>query len=162
MTSLSTERRRILCVFPRYAPSLGTFEYAFPLVGDVSAFMPPQGLLVVAAALPKNWEIRFRDENVGPATANDFEWADAVFVSGMHVQRPQIGDICRRAHAHGKTAVLGGSSVSACPENYPEFDYLHVGELGDATEELIACLDRDPSRPLRQVVVRTLRAARPG
>ena len=64
MTSLSTERRRILLVFPRYAPSFGTFEYAFPLMGGVSAFMPPQGLLVVAAALPKTWEIRFRDENV--------------------------------------------------------------------------------------------------
>ena len=155
MTSLSTERRQILCVFPRYAPSFGTFEYAFPLMGGVSAFMPPQGLLVVAAALPKTWEIRFRDENVGPATSDDFKWADAVFVSGMHVQRPQMSDICRRAHTHGKTAVLGGSSVSACPENYPDFDYLHVGELGDATEELIARLDRDPSRPIRQVVLKT-------
>ena len=26
-----------------------------------------------------------------------------------------MSDICRRAHTHGKTAVLGGSSVSACP-----------------------------------------------
>ena len=47
----------------------------------------------------------------------------------------------RRAHAAGKVTALGGPSVSACPEHYPEFDYLHIGELGDATDELIARLD---------------------
>jgi radical SAM superfamily enzyme YgiQ (UPF0313 family) len=45
--------------------------------------------------------------------------------------------------------------VSACPDYYPSFDYLHVGELGDATDELIARLARDPSRPERQVVLKT-------
>ena len=57
---------------------------------------------------------------------------------------PQIEDIRRRAHALDRVAVLGGSSVSACPEYYPDFDYLHVGELGDATDELIdaACARR--------------------
>jgi radical SAM superfamily enzyme YgiQ (UPF0313 family) len=117
--------------------------------------MPPQGLLVIAAYVPRSWQVRFIDENLGPATRADFEWADAVFVSGMHVQRGQMEDIRRRAHALGKTVVLGGSSVSACPEYYPDFDYLHVGELGDATDELIARLDRDPSRPERQVVLTT-------
>ncbi|MGA9488427.1 MAG: hypothetical protein WBV25_15335, partial [Methylocella sp.] len=45
--------RKILCVFPRYVPSFGTFEYAYPLTDGVRAFMPPQGLLVIAAVLPK-------------------------------------------------------------------------------------------------------------
>ncbi len=147
--------RRILCVFPHYTPSFGTFEHAYPLTDGVQAFMPPQGLLVIAAWLPKTWEIRFLDENMQRASDEDFEWCDAVFVSGMHIQRPQINDICRRAHVHGKAAALGGPSVSACPENYPDFDYLHVGELGDATERLIERLADDPSRPGRQVVLTT-------
>ena len=50
----------------------------------------------------------------------------------MHIQAPQIHDIARRAQAAGKVTVLGGPSVSAAPEMYPDFDYLHVGELGDA------------------------------
>ena len=54
-----------------------------------------------------------------------------------------------------KVAVLGGSSVSACPEHYPDFDYLHVGELGDATDELFARLADDVTRPQRQVVLTT-------
>jgi hopanoid C-2 methylase len=147
--------RKILCVFPRYAPSFGTFEYAYPLIAGIRAFMPPQGLLVIAAVLPKTWEVRFVDENMGPASADDFAWADAVFVSGMHIQRRRMEDICQRAHAFGKVAVLGGPSVSACPELYPRFDYLHVGELGDATGALIGMLGRDVSRPREQIVLTT-------
>ncbi|WP_051953267.1 B12-binding domain-containing radical SAM protein [Methylocapsa aurea] len=148
-------RRRILCVFPRYVPSFGTFEYAYPLTGGVRAFMPPQGLLVIAAVLPKNWDVRFIDENMTAASAEDFAWADAVFVSGMHIQRRQIEDIRARAHALGKAVALGGPSVSACPELYPDFDYLHIGELGDATDALIAHLVRDISRPPAQIALTT-------
>ncbi|MBN9594356.1 MAG: DUF4070 domain-containing protein [Afipia sp.] len=152
---VSPSVRRILCVFPRYSPSFGTFEYAYPLTDGVQAFMPPQGLLLIAASLPDGWEVRFLDENIKPATDNDFIWADAVFVSGMHIQRPQINDICRRAHEHDLAVALGGPSVSACPEYYPDFDYLHVGELGDATYELFRRLGRDTARPDRQVVLTT-------
>ncbi len=147
--------RRILCVFPRYTSSFGTFEYAYPLTDGVQAFMPPQGLLVIAAYLPANWQVRFIDENIRAATAEDFEWAEAVFVSGMHIQRQQMNDICHRAHAFDLAVAIGGPSVSACPDYYPSFDYLHVGEMGDATNELIARLARDPSRPEQQVVLKT-------
>lgn len=147
--------RRVLCVFPRYAPSFGSFEFSYPLTDGIRAFMPPQGLLVIAAALPPSWQVRFIDENIAPAGPDDFAWAEVVFVSGMHVQRPQVEDIRRRAQAFERTAVLGGSSVSACPEHYPHFDYLHVGELGDATEELFARLTHDATRPPQQVVLTT-------
>ncbi|HKD23719.1 MAG TPA: B12-binding domain-containing radical SAM protein [Rhizomicrobium sp.] len=141
--------RKILCVSPVYARSFGTFEHAYSFRGS-RAFMPPQGLLVIAASLPEAWEVRFIDENIAPAHASDFVWADAVFVSGMHVQRRAINELCGRAHSFGKTTVLGGPSVSACPEHYPDFDYIHIGELGDATGKVIAALDRDPRRPGRQ------------
>src|ERR1700677_3606985 len=153
---VKTERsvaRRVLCVSPKYAPSFGAFEYAYDLMAGVRAFMPPQGLLVIAAALPEHWQVRFVDENMARAKPADFAWADVVFVSGMHVQRDEIHDLCERAHAAGKPAALGGPSVSASPSYYPDFDYLHVGELGDATEALIARLAADCSRPPRQVVL---------
>jgi len=147
--------RRILCVFPRYTSSFGTFEYSYPLTDGVQAFMPPQGLLLIAAYLPERWPVRFVDENLRPATREDFEWAEAVFVSGMHIQRQQMNDICRRAHKFDLAVAIGGPSVSACPDYYPSFDYLHVGELGDATNALLARLARDPSRPAQQVVLKT-------
>jgi radical SAM superfamily enzyme YgiQ (UPF0313 family) len=147
--------RNILCVFPRYTPSFGTFQHSYSLIG-VKAFMPPQGLLTIAAALPGHWQVRFIDENIRPSTPADFRWADAVFVSGMHIQRRQINDICSRAHAQGRTTVLGGPSVSAAPEHYGTFDYLHIGEIGDATDELIGRLARDPTRPDHQIVLSTV------
>jgi hopanoid C-2 methylase len=147
--------RRIICVSPRYTPSFGTFEYSYELTAGVRAFMPPQGLLVIAASLPKHWSVRFIDENMAPATDADFAWADAVFVSGMHIQRRQINDIIRRAHRHDKVVALGGPSVSACPQYYPTADYLHIGELGDATERLFSILERDATRPEKQIPLKT-------
>ena len=148
--------RRILCVFPQYESSFGTFEYAYDVTAGVRAFMPPQGLLVIAAALPEGWEVRLIDENIQPASSKDFDWADAVFVSGMHVQKERMKDICRRAHDAGKPTVLGGPSVSSTPHEYPEFDYLHVGELGDATTELFDRLSNDCTRPDEQMVFATV------
>jgi radical SAM superfamily enzyme YgiQ (UPF0313 family) len=139
-------RRRVLCIFPQYVPSFGTFEHAYRLMG-VQAFMPPQGILAIAAYLPEAWDVRFIDENITPAGADDFEWAEIVLVSGMHIQRAAIKDIARRAHEKGRVAVLGGPSVSAAPEQYDDFDYLHLGEMGDATDALIATLDADVTRP---------------
>jgi hypothetical protein len=73
----------------------------------------------------------------------------------MHIQRKQMNDICHRAHEYDLPVALGGPSVSACPDYYPAFDYLHIGELGDATDTLIAMLARDVARPAQQVVLAT-------
>ena len=145
-----TSTRRVLCVFPAYTPSFGTFSHAYRLMGRVRAFMPPQGLLLIAGYLPASWPVRFIDENIAPARPADFAWADVVMVSGMHIQAPQIHDIATRAQAAGTIAVLGGASVSGAPELYPEFDYLHIGEIGDGTDRLIACLDRSVAAPPAQ------------
>jgi hopanoid C-2 methylase len=148
-------QRRALCVFPAYTPAFGTFAHAYRLMG-VTAFMPPQGLLLIAAYLPAEWDVRFIDENIARATAEDFCWADAVLISGMHIQRRQIDDICTRARAAGKVTVLGGPSVSAAPEMYPDIDYLHLGEMGDATDRLIAALDDSVSSPPAQTRFETV------
>src|SRR5205807_8456695 len=89
--------RRILCIFPRYTSAFGTFEYAYPLTDGVCAFMPPQGLLLIAAYLPENWPVRFIDENIRPASQEDFEWAEAVFVTGLQIQHQQMTEISLRA-----------------------------------------------------------------
>src|SRR5919108_6057569 len=155
-TSASVKNvRRVLCVFPAYTPSFGTFSHAYKLMPGVRAFMPPQGLLLIAAYMPAEWPVRFVDENIRPASADDFAWADMVLVSGMHIQAPQIRDIARRARAAGKVVALGGPSVSASPEMYPEIDYLHIGELGDATDALISRLDASVARPAAQLRLET-------
>ena len=154
-TRVVPSARRILCVFPAYSPSFGTFDAIYPIRG-VSAFMPPQGLLLIAAYLPKDWQVRFIDENIRPAGPADFAWAEVVLVSGMHIQRPQISDIAARARRAGCVTVLGGPSVTAAPDRYPEFDYLHLGEIGDATEGLVAALAASCERPAAQIRFETI------
>src|SRR5271163_4428734 len=149
------QRRRILLVFPRYAKSFGTFDHAFVLLG-VRAFMPPQGILLIASLLPREWEIKFVDENVRPIRPDELEWADVVFLSGMHVQRSQLNELNQRAHRSGKLTVLGGPSVSAAPEFYPEVDVLHCGEVGEATLALFEHLDNTVEREPKQRVFRTV------
>lgn len=147
-------RRRILCVSPRYTHSFGTFDHAFPIMGS-KAFMPPQGILVITAYMPKEWEVRFIDENVREASDADYAWADVVFISGMHVQRHFIRSINEKAHRQGKITVLGGPSVSSSPEWYGEIDILHLGEMGDGTDRIIERLDADITRPEQQETYRT-------
>jgi hopanoid C-2 methylase len=149
-------RRRILCAFPRYSYSFGTFNHAFPLMGDVKGFMPPQGILLIAALIPQEWEIKFIDENIRRITPEEFAWADAVLVSGMHIQRHRINDITRRAHEAGKVVALGGPSVSSAPDYYPDVDILHCGEIGDSTLRLFQRLDETVERPSEQIVYRTV------
>jgi radical SAM superfamily enzyme YgiQ (UPF0313 family) len=147
-------RRRVLLVFPRYAKSFGTFDHAFALLG-VRAFMPPQGILLIAALLPREWDIKFVDENVRPVQPDELDWADVVFLSGMHVQRARINELNQRAHRAGKLTVLGGPSVSAASEFYPDVDVLHCGEAGDATWKLFEHLDDTVERPPKQLEFRT-------
>jgi hypothetical protein len=59
--------RRVLCVFPIYTPAFGTFQHAYKLMYRVKAFMPPQGLLLIAAYMPDAWQVRFVDENITPS-----------------------------------------------------------------------------------------------
>jgi radical SAM superfamily enzyme YgiQ (UPF0313 family) len=149
-------QRRILCAFPRYSYSFGTFNHAFPLMGDVKGFMPPQGILVITAMIPEEWEIKFVDENIQRVTPEEFAWADVVFVSGMHIQRQRIHDLTRRAHDAGKVVALGGPSVSSAPDYYPDVDLLHCGEAGDATLQLFRRIDETVERPERQIIYRTV------
>ncbi len=153
---LAQNKKKILCVFPKYSKSFGTFHHAYPLMPGVKGFMPPQGILVVAAYLPSTWEIKLIDENIKPVTLADYQWADAVIVSGMHIQKPQIKKINQLAHKFDKITILGGPSVSGCPEYYPDFDILHLGELGDATDQVIEYIDNHSQRPEKQIIFQTI------
>ena len=87
-------KRRILCIFPQYARSFGTLHHAYLSCAAYERSCRPQGLLLIAATLPKEWEVRFVNENMSPATNSDFRWADPMFVSGMHVQREPPPERC--------------------------------------------------------------------
>jgi radical SAM superfamily enzyme YgiQ (UPF0313 family) len=147
---------RILLVYPRFSRNnLLNYEQMTPFYPGRRAVMPPLGLLILAAALRDHFEVRLVDENVRTLGEDDLHWADVVALSGMHPQRPRITAILEAANRLGKVTVLGGPSVSICPEYYPQADLLHVGEMGDATAELIEFLRTCPGKPGRQRIFRT-------
>ncbi len=150
--------RRILFVHPSYNRSFGSFYNIYQFFPGARGLMSPLGILIVANYLPQRWIIRIVDENVRTLTDADLDWADVLFISGMHIQKPNILRIQQRAHGRGKMTVLGGCSVSAAPEDYPDMDVIHCGELGDATDELIELVDKTPvgSYPKNQIRLNTL------
>ena len=80
---------RVLLVYPQYPDTFWSFKHALRVVAKKAAF-PPLGLLTVAAMLPRLWEIKLVDMNVGPLKDVDIRWADYVFISAMAVQRTSV------------------------------------------------------------------------
>jgi radical SAM superfamily enzyme YgiQ (UPF0313 family) len=152
-------RPRILLIYPRFARShLLNYEFMAPFFPGKRGVMPPTGLLLIAALFEEDgWEVRIHDENVDPVDPAVIDWADVVGLSGMHQQRPRLTALIDECNGRGKLTLVGGSSVSICPEYYPRADVLHVGEMGDATKEMLAFLRASlgKPRPAAQVVFKT-------
>lgn len=120
---------RVLLLYPLFPQSFWSFEKAITLIGR-KAFLPPLGLITVAAILPQDWEFRLVDRNVSELSEADWEWADLVILSAMIVQRPdllaQIGEAKRR----GKKVAVGGPYPTSVPQDCQAAgaDYLILDE----------------------------------
>ena len=97
--------------------------------------------------LEHDWQVRFIDENMKQATDADFEWADAVFVSGMHIQRHAQAH--QHAHARAAAAQFDQREVVAI--------HLHAqGQVGLTPAPLRAQLaQRLPQRLIDHIAHRT-------
>lgn len=72
------------------------------------ALMPPLGLLTVAALLPPEWDLTFRDLTFQEISPADWEACDLLLVSGMIVQHQGIIQTIKAGKRRGKTVVVGG------------------------------------------------------
>ena len=115
--------------------------------------MPPQGLLVIAAAVP---------ELAGPFRRREHGARRRARISPGPRWCSSAACTCsgRRSRTSGAARMRStGSRCWAAPRSrparsiIPDFDYLHVGEMGDATDELFARLDDDADARRRQQVV---------
>ena len=98
---------KILLVYPENPVTFWSFDEALKLVGKRSAF-PPLGLLTVAAMLPRQWEMRLVDMNVGPLLDQDIEWADCVLTSSMLIHWPSLEKVIARCNAVDTPVLCGG------------------------------------------------------
>src|SRR5438105_3637174 len=118
---------KVLLVYPWVPDTYWSFRHALWFYGKRS-FFPPLGLLTISALLPSSWERRLVDMNVRHLAPADIQWADAVFVSSMHVQRDSQRQVIELAKAYGKRVVVGGPYASICADQLTKADHIFIGE----------------------------------
>ncbi len=123
---------KTLLVYPEFHQSFWSFEKTIQLVGR-KTFIPPLGLITVAAILPQEWDIKLVDCNVRSVTEADWDWADLVIFSGMIVHRANLLGLIKEAKARGKKVAVGGPYATSvpheCQEAGADFMILDEGEI---------------------------------
>jgi len=125
-------------------PSFWSFSYALRLIGKKAA-MPPLGLLTVAGLIPQERHVlRLADLNVRELTDADLQWADAVFISAMIVQRDSLHDVARRAKQMGKITIAGGPYPTSYvgSDELRDIDHLVLDEVEETLPGFLDDLER--------------------
>lgn len=104
------------------------------------SFLPPLGLLTVAAMLPETWNKRLVDLNVSKLGNRDIQWADYVFLTAMFVQRKSADIVIDRCIKLGTRIVAGGPLFTSLPEDYLHIDHLVLKEAEQTLPQFIADL----------------------
>ncbi len=120
----------VLLIYPEFPDTFWSFKHALKLAHK-RASSPPLGLLTIAAMLPRTWNQRLLDLNVTKLTTKSLDWADAVFLSAMLVQRESVRSIIARCKNAGLRVIVGGPLFTSEHEEFTEVDHfvLNEGEL---------------------------------
>jgi radical SAM superfamily enzyme YgiQ (UPF0313 family) len=118
---------KILLTYPEYPDTFWSFRHALNFISKKAAF-PPLGLLTVAAMLPREWEKRVVDLNVGPLRDADVLWADYVFISAMSVQKESARKIIDKCKQLNRKTVAGGPLFTAVHDEFDDVDHLVLNE----------------------------------
>lgn len=138
---------RALLVNPQTPHSFWTFKHSCDLFG-VKAVIAPLGLVTVAALLPDEWEFRLVDLNTGNLTQQDWDWADAIMISAMLVQREGLLATVAEAKQRAKTVVVGGAYPTSVPNEVLDAgaDFLIRGEAENTIPLFLAALREGEKR----------------
>ena len=108
------------------------------------AFLPPSTLSVLASLTPSDWDVALLDENIAAfeeeGQIEKIEGADMVGISVMTSEAHRAYEIADRVRKMGKTVVLGGYHITACPDEALEHADAVVVGRAESTRTF------DPSR----------------
>jgi radical SAM superfamily enzyme YgiQ (UPF0313 family) len=138
---------KALLIYPGYPETYWSFSHALPFIGKKAVF-PPLGLLTVAALFPRSWDMRLIDLNVGRLSDSDLLWADYVFISAMTIQKESTREVLSRCRHLGVRTVGGGPLLTTCPDEFPEFDHLVLGEAEAALPRFLEDLAAETQQPV--------------
>lgn len=132
-----SEGTRCVLIHPQFSRNSALNYLDVCKIAGVKYFMPPLGLLTVAALLPQDWDFRVVDLNVEPLSEDVFEWADLVCTGGILSQQQGILSVMEMAHRHGRKVVVGGPDPTSQPGLYQQADFLVIGEGENTIPALI-------------------------
>jgi len=118
---------KILLINPDIPLTFWSFKNALKFISK-KAFLPPLGLLTVAAMLPRNWETKLIDMTTTKLRDRDIQWADYVFITAMVIQRKSADQVIERCKKIGAKVVAGGPLFTSIPEQYAHVDHLVLKE----------------------------------
>lgn len=118
---------KILLVYPEYPDTFWSYKHALKFVSKKAAY-PPLGLITVASLLPKEWETKLIDINIGKLHMEDILWADYVFISAMSTQIESAIKVIDRCKDFLTPIVAGGPLFTADYEKFDQVDHLVLNE----------------------------------
>lgn len=144
---MSSTHTKALLVYPEIPPTYWSLKYALSFIGKKTTF-PPVGLLTVAALLPRTWEIRLVDMNVGPLKESAVKWADIVLTSSMVVQKESLERVIALCKSLGKPVVAGGPYPTSSHEAIAGVDHFVLNEAEVTLPLFLADYDAGKARPI--------------
>jgi radical SAM superfamily enzyme YgiQ (UPF0313 family) len=130
----------ILLIYPKFPDTFWSFSYALLFIGKKAAF-PPLGLITVAALLPKQFQLRLVDLNVGGLLDDDLAWADMAFISAMAVQRKSAVHVIERCKSRKLKIIAGGPLFTGEPDVFEQVDHLVLDEAEVTMPAFIADIE---------------------
>ena len=138
---------RVLLVNLKMPFTLISFDETCKMLGGKN-FMPPLGLITVAALLPSEWQLRLVDLKVKPLTDTDWDWAEMVMVSSMYLQQKELLHLIKQAKERGKPIVAGGPGPTSRPYEMVEasVDFVVIGEAENTISSFLQALKAGRTR----------------
>ncbi len=130
--------KNILLVYPEIpSNTYWSFKYALKFINKKSS-LPPLGIITTAALIPDGYNLRVVDMNVEPLRSKDIEWADAVFISAMIIQKESMESVISMCRTKNRPVVAGGPYPTASHEKIPGVDHFVLGEAEDIFQDFFA------------------------
>mgnify|MGYP005841324055 CR=1 FL=1 len=127
----------VLLIHPDSPRNVGAADKSIHFIGK-RAYVPPLGLITVAALLPQDWDMRLVDLTFQEISSEMWNTADLVIISGTILQYRQIMNLIREAKRRNKTVAVGGPGLFHFPEEALKAgaDFVVKGE-GETTVPLL-------------------------
>lgn len=141
MKLIRTKPNRILLVYPKIPQNtFWSYSHSLPFINKKSS-IAPLGLITLASLFPPQYELKLIDMNVETLKDKDLQWADALFISAMIVQKESFIRVVERGKQFSLIIVAGGPYPTSSWEEIKGVDHFILGEAEDILSNFLTELD---------------------